>query len=446
SERYGVDVIEIHNAGDPNKAFADSYSNAEVERIFADLLGELAPQVVHFTHLLWGLSVRLPEIAMGRNITTVATFTDFGLLCHRGQLLDGGLQPCEVADRATGEYGAGAGSGGGALLDTAERCARCIRRPGPWDQSSWARWPRQVAVDALAAIAPKVGGGRVVVAEDLHCRRKEVARALAHIQHAIAPTAALADYFLAAGFPPERLSIMPYGIDESAYGAQRERSWQGVRFGYLGQFMPHKGLDVLFAAVDLMRQRLPESVEPWEVVLYGNTMRGRQRHFLRGHYRRELAARLHFRGPFEPLEAPRIMSELDVIVLPSRWLENAPLTVLQARASGVPVIASDVRGVREVLEPGVHGTLVPVGDAPALAAAMRACVIGRPEWSPARPRPDPVVSYERHLAEMAQLYTATLANGGRGAGAARPEETAPLPQSPLVNPLAGVSCAGDALA
>jgi glycosyltransferase involved in cell wall biosynthesis len=406
NERYGVDVIEIHNAGDPAKHFADSYHNESIERVFDDLLGEIVPDVVHFTHLLWGLSIRLPEIARRRGITTVATITDLGLLCHRGQMLDSDLQPCEEARDAA-------------------RCARCIRRPGPWDLGRFARIPRKMAVAVMAAVG---GMGRVVVEEDLRLRRAEVRRALAHIDHAIAPTRALRRRFLEAGLPVEHMTVLPYGIDESAYGMTRTRSWEGTHFGFLGQFMPHKGLDVLFAAVDLMRRRLPESVEPWEVILYGNPMRGRHHRYLGSHYHTGLAGRLRFRGPFEPLDAPRILAGLDVVVLSSRWMENAPLTVLQARAAGVPVIASDVPGVREVLEPGVHGTLVPPGDARALAAAMRAMIIGCPEWHPAPPVPDPVLPWAEHLETVVALYgdvRATAASSTDTASAAPlPSETA----------------------
>jgi hypothetical protein len=109
-------------------------------------------------------------------------------------------------------------------------------------------------------------------------------------------------------------------------------------------------------------------------------------------------------------------------------MENAPLTVLQARAAGVPVIASDVPGVREVLEPGVHGTLVPPGDARALAAAMRAMIIGCPEWHPAPPVPDPVLPWAEHLETVVALYgdvRATAACSTDTASAAPlPSETA----------------------
>ncbi len=94
------------------------------------------------------------------------------------------------------------------------------------------------------------------------------------------------------------------------------------------------------------------------------------------------------------------MAETDALVVPSIWMENAPLTVLQARAAGVPVIASDVSGIREVMEPGVHGVLVPPGDEGALADAMRSAILA----GPTRYTPDPVVGYTEHLDQIEALY------------------------------------------
>src|SRR4029450_10928026 len=61
----------------------------------------------------------------------------------------------------------------------------------------------------------------------------------------------------------------------------------------------------------------------------------------------------------------------DAVVLPSRW-EGLPLTLLEALARGRGVIATAVGGVPEVVEDGVHGRLVPPGDADALTEALAA--------------------------------------------------------------------------
>ena len=94
------------------------------------------------------------------------------------------------------------------------------------------------------------------------------------------------------------------------------------------------------------------------------------------------------------------LGSLSAVVLPSEWDENAPLTVLQARAAGVPLVASDVPGVREVLEHGVHGLLVPPGDSEALADALRLVILGR---GPTPPSGAPL-GLDAHLDTVEGLY------------------------------------------
>jgi glycosyltransferase involved in cell wall biosynthesis len=60
---------------------------------------------------------------------------------------------------------------------------------------------------------------------------------------------------------------------------------------------------------------------------------------------------------------------MDIFVLASRR-EGFPLTPMEASAMGVPVVATDIRGCRQIVEDGTTGLLVPVGDPDALAAAI----------------------------------------------------------------------------
>jgi glycosyltransferase involved in cell wall biosynthesis len=82
---------------------------------------------------------------------------------------------------------------------------------------------------------------------------------------------------------------------------------------------------------------------------------------------RGLEGRVRFMGRVESI-GPLLLAA-DLCVLPSLW-EGLPLTLLEAMARGRPVVASAVGGVPETLEDGVHGRLVPPGDAAALARAL----------------------------------------------------------------------------
>lgn len=373
--RDGVQVVELANAGDPGKAFTDSYSNPRVEELFAELCAAEHPEVVHFTHMLWGLSVGLARVAHEHGARTVATLTDFGLLCHRGQLFDWRLEDCEgPTDR--------------------ERCARCVREPGRWDARPLAREARRLAVRTAAAMG---GLGRVVVESDIAARDACIASAVGYVDHWIFPTRALARPFLARGWREREHTVLGYGIDEDRYRGPRVEA-QRTRFVYMSQYMPHKGLACLLEATRRLEEQ--EGSRAWSVDLFGNGGRDRARLYAQALVRDGLPARVRDRGSFEPLRAPEVLARTDCVVVPSEWRENAPLTVLQARAAGVPVLASDVEGVREVLEDGRHGRLFPRGDAGALCEAMAAVLRGEL----AHVAPDPLVTLDEHLRAVQAIY------------------------------------------
>jgi glycosyltransferase involved in cell wall biosynthesis len=85
---------------------------------------------------------------------------------------------------------------------------------------------------------------------------------------------------------------------------------------------------------------------------------------------RGLGDRIRFLGPGTREDVLRLFAAADAVLLTSAW-ENLPHTVLEALAVGTPVIATSVGGVPEVVHDGDNGLLVPPGDAPALAAAIR---------------------------------------------------------------------------
>lgn len=376
----GVPVFLLHNAGDPAKRFGPSYRDAEVERVFAALLEEQRPDLVHFTYLLWGLSLRLPELARARGIPSVATLTDYGLLCHRGQMFDAHLRRC-----------------GGPHPPA--RCARCIRTPSAAEHGPLARLVRRSAAEGLALLG---GLDRVPVRADLERREDEVRRAFGALARLIAPTHAFLEQFARAGVPRRKLVPLAYAFDEAPY------RWLGsasrVRFGFLGQFAPHKGLACLLQAARELEALAPRS--DWELVLYGRPDAGRNRHYAEGLLATFPTHRVRVAQPFAHDQAPEILGQLSALVVPSEWDENAPLAVLQARAIGLPVLGSDVPGIAEIVRTPTQGRLVPVGDAPALARAMHAVLTGelRGPIEPGLP-----LSLAAHLARLEELYATVRA-------------------------------------
>jgi glycosyltransferase involved in cell wall biosynthesis len=129
-------------------------------------------------------------------------------------------------------------------------------------------------------------------------------------------------------------------------------------------------------------------------------------------------------GPLPPGEVAAELRAATAAVLPALWWENCPMAVLEAAAQGVPVVASAVGGVPELVDDGGTGLLVPPGDPAALAAALTRLVrdpaaaagMGSAAWARVRERHDPGA----HVAALLALYGAVRNGGVRDGGVRNP--------------------------
>ncbi|MFT4976705.1 MAG: glycosyltransferase involved in cell wall biosynthesis [Myxococcota bacterium] len=96
-----------------------------------------------------------------------------------------------------------------------------------------------------------------------------------------------------------------------------------------------------------------------------------------------------------------VLAGATALVMGSRWPENAPLVLLEARAAGCPVVAPRIGGIPELVEHGVDGLLYPPGDVDALAAALRQ-IVATPT-GPSRPPPAPRAQAESLVSHYREL-------------------------------------------
>jgi glycosyltransferase involved in cell wall biosynthesis len=126
-----------------------------------------------------------------------------------------------------------------------------------------------------------------------------------------------------------------------------------------------------------------------------------------------LAARVHFLGARRDLGD--LLAAIDLFVMPSLW-EGLPLSMVLAMGAGLPVVATRVAGIPEVVENGVTGLLVPPADVPALGAALARLVsdqqlretLGAAAAAFVRPR----FGVDGYLAAVTGLYDRLLAEAG----------------------------------
>jgi glycosyltransferase involved in cell wall biosynthesis len=394
-----LDVVEIVNTHLEGTLEA-TYRVPAIDRAIAEACDEFGPDVVNAQHLL-NLSTGLLDAAHAVGAPVALTLHDYWLSCPRDGLrmrADGTL--CEIVDHRVcaeclkdspylvppvqrGATRVAQASGLGRALHLAHRRAprlaagvlRAVRRA----------WP-SATEDLPSALDER--------AAHLRARMNDVAAFLA-------PTRFARDRAVEWGVPAGRVRVIPLG---AVAGPPRpRRAGPRRRLGYVGTMAPHKGAHVLLEALEGLPGR------EWTFDLFGNTdldpEYGARLHALaRGN------PRIRFRGPVPPDEQDRMWDAIDVLVVPSLWWENSPLTVLEALAAGLPVVASRTGGVPEVIPEGA-GLLVPPGDAPALRGALEGVLDGRVLGGPLDAFP--IKTSADGARELAGLY-AELKSAWRG--------------------------------
>jgi PEP-CTERM/exosortase A-associated glycosyltransferase len=201
----------------------------------------------------------------------------------------------------------------------------------------------------------------------------------------------LRDDLIARGTAPDRITIMPNGVDLAMFGqppvrdpafAQSLGMGEGPVIGFLGSFYPYEGLDDLIAAMPAILAARPDA----RLLLVGG---GPAEAVLRAQAAASSAASaIHFVGRVPHHEVDRYYALVDVVCYPRKAMRLTelvtPLKPLEAMAQGKLVAASGVGGHRELIEDGVTGTLFPPDDPTGLAAAMAALLADTAMWDARR--------------------------------------------------------------
>jgi len=166
----------------------------------------------------------------------------------------------------------------------------------------------------------------------------------------------------------EHYTVIPNGIDTEAFSPNADarerlcRQWQiapdDVAAVFVGRLDRQKGVDVLLTAAKQFLTRAPNAT----LLIAGD---GPLRRKVERYCRQDDGPR--YLGFVD--DVPALLSAADLFVLPSRW-EGWPLALGEAMSTGLPAIGADSPGIRDVIDPGRTGLLVPAEDPAALAGAM----------------------------------------------------------------------------
>ncbi|MGY1691474.1 glycosyltransferase family 4 protein [Geodermatophilus sp. SYSU D01105] len=331
------------------EAWAGTWS-PRAYRALTRVVDAVRPDVAHVHHVFERLTVSVLDALRRRGVPTVMTLHDYKPVCPNYRLFTEGA-PCTRC--LSGRY-----------VEVVRH--RCLEG---------SRW-RSVAA-----------------AVDAHASR---ARGLyGRVDALIAPSRHLRDRVVAGGLPAARVGVLPNPV--VAAPAPRPVPDGPPVVLYASRLVAEKGVDVLLDAA----ARLPAGVR---LRLLGS-----------GRMERQVRARVDAEGlpvdvlgPQPPEGVRAHLAASTAAVLPALWEENCPMAVLEAAAHGVPVVASAIGGIPELVDDGRTGLLVPPGDAGALAGALtrlvthpaEAAAMGRAGWSRVRERHDPAA----HVTALRRVY------------------------------------------
>lgn len=258
--------------------------------------------------------------------------------------------------------------GGDADVVLAWRLARLIRNARP----DLVHLHSRRGADTWGALAAKLAGTPCVLSRRVDNPEAPwvVAAKYRLVDHVITISEGIRQVLLEEGLAPGRVTCVrsavaagPYlaEVDPASFRREFQLPPEALVAGIVAQLIPRKGHRYLLAALPALLAQFPAL----HVLLFGQGP-------LEGELRAicatpPLAGRVHLAGFRHDL--PDWLGGLDLLVHPAD-MEGLGVSLLQAGAAAVPIIASRAGGLPEAVEDGVTGLLVPPGDIPALGAAM----------------------------------------------------------------------------
>jgi glycosyltransferase involved in cell wall biosynthesis len=285
-----------------------------------DLLNTVKPDIVHFHHiLLMGVEILFLVRRVLPKAKIVLSLHDYYAICaHDGQMVTTTeRRPCQQA--------------------SPDACHRCFPQLEP---------------------------------EHFVLRERHIKTHFSVVDRFLSPSNFLRRRFINWGLAADRIEVLRNARPDPEISPHRQlRDGEGRNhFAYFGNLNPNKGILVLLDAARILNQRRPGS---FRVEIHGGAP------FQSDAFKADLAAALakvegfvHWHGAYQATEMAGLMRDVDWVVTPSIWWENAPLVIDEAFAQRRPVIASDMGGMAESVRHEVDGLTFRPADAAALADTM----------------------------------------------------------------------------
>lgn len=354
-EYEGIHVYRFYHAYTPMYGQTSmvelSYDNNLAAKYFEQILERFKPELVHFFHLD-RLGTGLIDLAVQAGILSFMTPTDFWLICPTAQMVLCNGSVCSGPSIYAGNC----------VKHLAEISRKGLIRGllAKWLPISFAGLLARLTQANVMPPYPQ----RVEVLA-ISSRLKINMIRLNRLNGIVTPNRFMSDKLVQHGLSPHLVIESAFGIDvdRNIVNATRRSTRQPFRVGYIGTLATYKGCHILIEAF----KALPAGQAILKIY-------GRMEDF--PDYSSELKRlaenneAIEFCGTFHNSKIGEVLTDLDVLVVPSLWYENTPLVVYSAQAARCPVVASDFPGLSAVIHDQVNGLLFEAGNSTALAKQL----------------------------------------------------------------------------
>ncbi|MGI6587878.1 MAG: glycosyltransferase [Peptococcia bacterium] len=211
-----------------------------------------------------------------------------------------------------------------------------------------------------------------------------------------------------------QITIVPFGVDLSLFKRNKPYSSKHngkIRIGIVKRLKPNYGIDLLIRAFAIVIDGYKQIDNIYDISLdiYGDGPQ--QEDLLKLINKLKLVNHVRLLGDIPNIKVPEVLETLDLYVLAS-YSESFGVSAVEAMAMGVPIVATDAEGFREVLDNGKYGIIVPRGNVESLAKAILELIGNnklRDYYSKiSRTRVEKLYNWQDNVNSMIKLYSYTV--------------------------------------
>jgi len=325
----------------PNPVLYEYYN--PILSVYAkDFLIDISPDIIHIYHLL-DLSSSIIDAAKDLGIPVILTLTDFWFFCPKCHRIKSDASLC-------GEN------------SSWKECIHCLKEEnGLYDRiarefnGTMMKFYTEEVISnnkfEFGLINNRQTSSLLVAAAD---RWPFLKNQLEKVDQIICRSSFLSKAFLKKGYFPHDFRVLTHGTIHSAKLPLEKDAISNITFGYFGGGKKFKGAHILLEAFKAIKS------SNVNLKLYGD--------FPSTQYVNELYRiadgdeRIDFMGYFERRELTKVLADIDILLMPSICYEVYPVSILEAFANRIPVIATDIGGIPEIVRDNLNGLLFKRGD------------------------------------------------------------------------------------